>query len=388
MSANTPASARPRICVVTPTYPPAFCGVADYTSRLVEALGDHYDIHVICSHAQEKPAGPGTLHPIFDGTPPSILKAVPAIAKLQPDHLILQYEPFAYGGLYGFNPYLYRLLRRVRKHSPRTTITAIVHEGILPVHSIRRVVHRLYHLYQLRRIASYANTIVFATELWVDNFSWLVGRRKANHIPIGSTITPVPADRAAVRAELGIDPDHFVICFFGRAHKAKMLHFIRAAYEKIAHANGKPFILALGNHEANAREHLNGLNVLVKSKLAPAQVSRFIQAADLYLVPLDEGVSMRRSTFHIALDHGLPVLATVGPASDRCLRAQDGKAFVLTPAQDMDAFAQRALELSQDPARRAALAQAAKQLYDRDFSWQTIARRFHELISPLINKKP
>jgi glycosyltransferase involved in cell wall biosynthesis len=109
--------------------------------------------------------------------------------------------------------------------------------------------------------------------------------------------------------------------------------------------------------------------------LEPAEVSARLQAADVYVVPIDEGVSTRRSALMAGLSHGLPVVATWGSATDRILREADGRALRLVAVQNVDAFASAVADIAADHAQAASMAAEGKRLYQRNFDWPHIAGR-------------
>jgi glycosyltransferase involved in cell wall biosynthesis len=107
--------------------------------------------------------------------------------------------------------------------------------------------------------------------------------------------------------------------------------------------------------------------------LAPEDLAALVAASDLFLVPLIDGVSTRRTSAMAALQHEVAVVATVGHLTDSVLRAG---ALALSPVGDRDAFATTAFELAADHPRRARLALAGRALYEQAFDWPTIARDF------------
>jgi glycosyltransferase involved in cell wall biosynthesis len=101
---------------------------------------------------------------------------------------------------------------------------------------------------------------------------------------------------------------------------------------------------------------------------------------DLYLAPFVAGVSTRRGSFMAALQHGVPTVATAGAQTDPILHRNDGNAFVLRPETDVDAFAEIAFALQNDPDRRRQIGRAARRLYRNEFDWTVLARRVEDVL--------
>jgi glycosyltransferase involved in cell wall biosynthesis len=115
--------------------------------------------------------------------------------------------------------------------------------------------------------------------------------------------------------------------------------------------------------------------------LSDEDLAAAIAAADLFLLPLADGVSTRRTTLMAALQHGLPVVATRGPLTDREL-LDAGDALRLVPVARTDLFAATARELAQAPAARVRLGEAGRALYERAFAWESTAARVLRALSP------
>jgi glycosyltransferase involved in cell wall biosynthesis len=104
-----------------------------------------------------------------------------------------------------------------------------------------------------------------------------------------------------------------------------------------------------------------------------------LSAADIFLAPYEDGISTRRTTLMAALQHGIPVVATLGPLTDRLLR-EAGSRLDLVPVEDRAAFAERVSRLAQDPERRKALGAAGRTFYEEQFAWPVVSRRLREVL--------
>lgn len=161
--------------------------------------------------------------------------------------------------------------------------------------------------------------------------------------------------RAAVRAELGIPDDSFLIGWLGRMTEIKRVDDLLAACARLR-ANGVDAYLALVG-DGPLREELRDL----AEALGIADWTRFVgfreNVGELYsafdvvaLTSANEGTPV---TVIEALACGLPVVATnVGGVSDVL---QDGLSGYLVPSNDVAAVAERLERLAQDPKRRRAM---------------------------------
>jgi glycosyltransferase involved in cell wall biosynthesis len=101
------------------------------------------------------------------------------------------------------------------------------------------------------------------------------------------------------------------------------------------------------------------------------EVSRLLQAADLFVAPYDDGASLRRGSLVAGLAHGLPVVSTRPAVASAYLR--DGENVALVPPRDPAALAASLRDLLARPEAAARLGRAARRLGEQ-LDWATIAR--------------
>jgi glycosyltransferase involved in cell wall biosynthesis len=75
-----------------------------------------------------------------------------------------------------------------------------------------------------------------------------------------------------------------------------------------------------------------------------------------------------------ALAHALPVVGTSGPSTDAWLA--ESPAFALADTGDGQTLAAHLDALTADPSRCAAMARAARDLFEARFTWDAIARAY------------
>jgi glycosyltransferase involved in cell wall biosynthesis len=216
--------------------------------------------------------------------------------------------------------------------------------------------------------------------------AWLAGR--LTEIPIGSNIAPAPAaDRAAVLARLSLPADSLLITHFGLVYPGKGLETLLDALMQVRRRHPHAHLVIVGDTREQDRAYRAGLEARVDrlglcaavvwtGRMADADASRVLSAADLFVAPFDEGASIRRGSLIAGIAHGRPVLSTLAARPSAWLR--DGEALALVAPRDAAALAERMIALLDAPAERARLAGAARTLAGR-FAWPDIAVRTREV---------
>lgn len=110
-----------------------------------------------------------------------------------------------------------------------------------------------------------------------------------------------------------------------------------------------------------------------------SEVRAWYGRASVFCLPSEqEGFGI---VFLEAMASGLPVVSTTAAAIPEVV--PDGEAGLLVPPRDPAALAEALLRLLQDPQLRARLRDAGR-LHARQFSWERVADRFLEAVSPLL----
>jgi len=171
-----------------------------------------------------------------------------------------------------------------------------------------------------------------------------------------------------------------VITLFGRGNPSRALDYAEAAIDALARSAGSArlILLNLGADAPSVRVP-SGLQQISPGEIRADRLSLYLWASDLVLLPFTDGVTTRRSTLMAALAHGRPILGLAGPDTDAVLR-QAKDALCLTPLGDQVAFADAAVALSQDRARRQLIGVAGRALYERRFDWPVLAARVAEVL--------
>jgi glycosyltransferase involved in cell wall biosynthesis len=174
---------------------------------------------------------------------------------------------------------------------------------------------------------------------------------------------------------------------FGLIYPGKGLETMFEALPSIRRVHPNARLVVVGDTRTENRGYREALmGLAARLNVTPAiiwtgsqpseEVSRFLQAADVFVVPYDDGASIRRGSLMAGLAHGLPVVSTNSVLPSTYLR--DGDNISLVPPRDVPALASRISSLLASPDEAVALGKAALSLAEQ-FSWATIARETRQL---------
>jgi glycosyltransferase involved in cell wall biosynthesis len=218
--------------------------------------------------------------------------------------------------------------------------------------------------------------------------------RRLTEIPIGASVPVTPPDgtRETGRRLLGVPNGIPLLVHFGLVYPGKGLETLFAALPDLLRFDRNTRLVIVGDARLESYGYRASLEALaVRLGVAPAitwagrrpdeEVSWILQAADVFVAPYDDGVSIRRSSLMAGLAHGLPVVSTISTVASAYLK--DRENIVLVPAMDAAALAEGIIALLASPDEAARLGKAASTLAER-FSWPTIARETRTLYAQVL----
>jgi len=364
-----------KITIIAAALPPQLDGIGDYSARVAAELARTQDVTVLTGTPAPDPIPGVRIETVFSpDTPSSVKKIAEFVEANPPDWVLLQFQQFSFGK-WGLNPYLPLAMRRIKRRCPHTKFAWMAHEDFVPVISWKFAVMTTWQRGQFWMLGRTADVIFFSIDPWVEQYRrWFPGKPVV-HLPVGSNMPVVPVTRAEARARLGIAEDTLVFGLFGTAHSSRLLHLIRDAVQAAYDKDPNVLALYIGPHAPAVCEALQGLPVRAEGPFDAEEVSRRFAAMDIYLVPITGGVSSRRTSFMTALQHGIPVVSTFGPQTDRMLLAENEKAFLLADVNVPSAFTDTVLRLAGDSDLQKKIGQQGEQLYRQEFAWQKVADR-------------
>lgn len=205
-------------------------------------------------------------------------------------------------------------------------------------------------------------------------------------IPIGSNITvhpPTPQEIAQVRQALGLSTEAFLWGYFGFLHPSKGADTL---IEALAKSQPNTHLVFMGGRTGSSDNRTNTLfleqlqrqidrlglaeKVHWTEFMPDEQLSAYLCAADLMVMPYQDGVSLRRGSLMAVLAHGRPLITTLPQTVTPELIHGENVWFV--PASDPPALAQAIQQLQNQPTLRQKLGQGASQVANL-FNWDKIA---------------
>lgn len=302
-----------RVALVS-TFPPAECGIGNYTRELVVALGASardVDVTVLAERhpgADDTPDVRRAWHRKEDWT----RQLARAIEELRPDVVHLQHEE----AIFGQDGRVPSLLAQLRQRGIRTAITLhSVYDGYRGRSFHRQVATACDHIvvHQQRGMAS------VLTEHGV-------GAQRIAVIAHGTPALVLP-DRDAARAQLDLPKDGPIALYFGFIHRKKRVHVAARAFEAAASKLGDAHLVIVGRMRESAvfdplyaryleralRPGVAAGRIIFRPGFVPAaDKAAYYAAADLIVLPHNQAYGSASGVLHEAIAARRPFLCTHG----------------------------------------------------------------------------
>ncbi|WP_277541514.1 glycosyltransferase family 4 protein [Haloarcula laminariae] len=233
---------------------------------------------------------------------------------------------------------------------------------------------------RIRETIDYAARILVVSDELADVARRFAPAEKVETVPIGADPEMFPTDRrAAIRRELGIDPETKLLLYVGAYTEQKGL---RELVEAVNAVDREDVMLVTVGHEGDLRwwllDQLGELSHPARSlwRLDPVALRRWQVAADAVVHPSwTEG---RPTVIYEAMAAGTPVVASnVGGIPEMVV---DGETGVLVPPNDPATLTATLSSLLDDPERLREMGAAGHQrLLDNEWTWGHHAERVTEV---------
>ena len=204
------------------------------------------------------------------------------------------------------------------------------------------------------------------------------------HIPSGPTIEPpgdLP-DRTELRRRLGIEADTYLVGFFGFRQPSKGIVVLRDAIKRpeLRSRGVRLALIGSASSELGPRRAeptvpasmFSDIDFIDAGALVPRDVSTWLRACDVVVLPFLAGLSTRRGTFMTTVAHGIPVVTT-RPASSLFPEVADGE-VAYVPSGDADAIVSALIRIHDDREYWRSLGAGSRAIAMR-YSWRRIAER-------------
>lgn len=370
-----PAPARPgrRLAIVTRTLMPGSCGIADYSLEFARALCARGEVVRLFGG---RVSGAGDAEGIGDDwDTPSLARAMTAIQRFTPDNVVLQYTPQMYCSP-GRSDSL-ALESFWSDCGERWSTVLTVHETYFrPWWYPPSWRQGTSQKHRLERLVRSSRTVFSASEPLVREMMTWTGGTNVHYLPIGSNFQVASGGREEWRAARGIGPESFVLTLFGGGTSLRWLSgHVDTVDARLRRAGVAARWVLLGGvpegwFDLRSPTHTPG-------RVTDTEISKWLQASDLFLMPHQAGVCGKRGTLMAAMQHGLPVAGTRGTMTDAFWSSVPG--VMLTPIWSRRGLAEAVLEMARDGTRRKALGTANRSYFLEHFTWDAIASRFTQL---------
>lgn len=331
-----------KIGLITGEYPPQQGGVGDFTRELARALiaaGHEAQVVTGCTtHESGNKNEDGVIvQRIIKSWGIRCWSQLADIARRERfDVLNMQYEPAAYAMQVGVNFLPSPWARR----SIKVPIVTTFHDLLVPYLFPKAGPLRWKVMEYLAR---HSDAVIVTNEedrarlsnlpvslrYPAERAAWRQPLTSNLHtIPIGSNIEPVDisdSDRVIERAHWGVQPDEFLLGYFGFLNLSKGGADLMQALKTLID-EGLPVKLLLiggrtGSSDPTNAEYAAQVERLIETLgvkerviatgyLDPAGVSRALLACDVMVLPYVDGASLRRGSLLAALVHGKAIVTT------------------------------------------------------------------------------
>jgi len=268
-----------RVLLISGSYPPEFCGIGDYTSKLSSNLMlAGTDVHVLAN---------------INWSVKNIIKIIKQIKAVKPNLIHIQYPSAGYG--YSITPQIISLLFK-------TVVT----------------IHEVSQGFWVRKLSlmpfSFRSTLIFTNLFELQSFKKLFPwtRKDCHIIPIGSNISVekiVPIEKK----------DTSSIIYFGQIRPQKGMEDV-LKLAQIVKAENLPYkIIIVGQLFERFKDYYNSvlnsiqdLEIEWRLNLSEMEVGEILSSNMISYLPYPDGASARRGSLFAALQNKMLVFTTNG----------------------------------------------------------------------------
>lgn len=334
------------IALVSAEFPPAIDGIGDHSWQLgLQLVRDGHAVTVVTSPTSG-------MRPPLDGL--AIRDAVPlhgpagtaslpdvlATISPRPEWMLLQYNPFSFGR-FGHCPALPAAVEKIQHAGTR--FAPIFHETMVPRWPWKFAVMRVWQSATFRRLCRLADTSFVSTMRWQPQVARVRPGLPCHHLPVGSTIPLCEIAPAEARAALGLRPNTIHLGAFGQAHISRHFDWIAHTADAFLRAGHEVALVYAGPH-GDAFRALKPAAPLIDLGVQPAdRLGLCLRAMDLVLAPYSDGISTRRSSAAVPIQHGIPVATTRSRWTDRVFLDAPPSGLLLSGATDPERFSRDVL---------------------------------------------
>lgn len=196
-----------------------------------------------------------------------------------------------------------------------------------------------------------------------------------------TVIRPDAAAGAALRTQLAIAPEDFVVLAVGRMVPKKGFRYLAAAFPSLLAQHPRARLVLIGNGDEKAAIERAVSSVADRCLLAGTvprdRIAAYYNAADVLAMP---SVTEPEDGLNVcvldAMACAKPIVATT--VAGNPLVVADGVNGYLVPERRADLLADRLAALAADPAACRRMGLMSRERAEREFAWSCLARRYME----------
>lgn len=397
-----------KVLVISAAYPPMHAGEATNTYHLCQQFVERgVEVHVLTSAGNAGTSDARILvHPLIQRWDWSEMIRVRSFLKdCAPDAVFLMYL----GLMYKFHPmvtFLPALCKRLFPNVPFVTRYESAFVGADPSRTglISRAFRKLMVRWAGNKDVAYSSGTLLRDSDAVIALSerhramlieeWSPVSEKIELIPpppnlrIASNVAGVARERG--RRQLGLTHGEFVVTFLGYLYPIKGVETLLRAFKILSTQRSNARLLFIGGKIAldveGAGSYLDDMQALARElkidgvttwtgafKSEEEEASLYLHASDVCVLPFLEGVQLNNSSFASMASHGLPIIVTRGPLTDKAVVHREN--VLACEPNDCQAVANLLLEVMDSPDLREHLRLGAQKLADEWFSWNTATEK-------------
>ena len=403
------------VLIISPSYPPAAEGEAEHALQIAKRLADRgYEVSVLTNRRSEVKQEHGvTVHAVVEAWKwrhlPTLLRRLRA---LKPDAVLLIYTAWLFDN-HPMISFLPTLLRRWRLASRLVVVVETAHSAPVATAAVR-VLRKCFALacgqrgidYAFGSLLRDADTVIV---LGPTILATLSARdpslaQRALLVPppplLASPQAATALSREQARTGLGVEADELVLAYFGYVYPGKGVETLFEAVRELQKTERPPRLLMVGGgrgkegsspsphaayeakmHALSSRTDMKGsVRWLQGYDSGSSAPSAELLAADMAVLPFDDGAELRRSSIAVVAAMGLP-LVTTRPAVEEPAFVNERNMLLVAPC-DAVALSAAIRRVSDDAELAARLRLGALTLVRDWYSWDKAIAQIDRALFP------
>ena len=401
-----------KVLVITAAFPPMRAGEADQALHLTRHLALRgVEVHVLTTRGHfARPGFPFKVHAIMrDWSWGDLGRLAWFLRRCDPDAVLLMYIGWIYHRhpMITFAPTISKLLRprAVFVTQFANTSGALRKQRSFPTRVIRAGLKQLTAKpgvsYEYGTLLRDSDRIIVLSDHHRAELAELSPGLSGKTVlipppPIMAMAPPDDEARRETRTALGVGPADFLLAYLGYIYEGKGIETLLKAFQILSRRHGEVRLILVGgalartdpdrpSYAQDLLDLADRLGIADRIRWTgeygwdSQDGSRYLRAADAFVLAMDVGVQLNNSSFAAAAAHGLPIVATRGSRLEAPF--VDRENVLLCPPKDPELMAAAIEALLDDPALRARLSAGSRRFADEWFSWPRAIDRIMETVT-------